>query len=127
MTEAQLLKSIQKTVKDEIRPLKEQVEIVKSKVSKLDLFQNLATDTTRTNKEQLSVINEKLDALQEVKDILEDRVYPSVVEIENTIKAYGDMYKINNDNSKKLDRRLGVVEEKLDIQPPPEFSLAEVA
>lgn len=127
MTDDQLVKIIQKAVKDEIRPLKEHIEIVKSKVNKLDLFQNLATDNSRATKEQLSVVNEKLDMLQEIKETVEDRVYPSVVEIENTIKAYGDMYKINNDNSKKLDKRLGVVEDKLNIQPPPEFSLAEVS
>lgn len=131
MTDPKLVIIIQKAIKDEVRPLKEQVEIVKSKISKLDLFQSANTANIRAVKEQQSVINEKLDSLQqdlqEVKEIQEDRVYPSVVEIENTIKAYGDMYKINNDNSKKLDKRLGVVEEKLSIQPPPEFSLADVS
>ncbi len=135
MTDEQLVKTIQKAikdevkqaVKDEVRPLKEQIEIVKSKVDKLDLFQSLVTNHTRTIKEQLSVVNEKLDALQEIKEIVEDRIYPSVMSIELDIKAYADMYKINNDNSKKLDRRLGVVEDKLDIDPDPEFSLAEVS
>lgn len=84
MTDPQLVKIIQKAIEDEVRPLKEQP----------------------------SVMNEKLDALQEVKEILEDRVYPSAVEIENTIKAYRDMYKINKGSSKKLDKRLGTVEDK---------------
>lgn len=127
MTDNQLVKTIQKAVKDEVRPLKEQVEIVKSKITKLDLFQNLATDNTRDTKEQLSVINEKLDALQEVKEILEDRVYPSVVEIENTIKAYGDMYKINNDNAKKLEKRVETLENQAGVQAPPELTLAGVS
>lgn len=127
MTDQELVKIIQKTIKDEIRPLKEYIEIVKSKISKLDLFQNVATEDTRKIKEQQSVINEKLDALEDVKEILEDRVYPSVVEIENTIKAYGDMYKINNENSKKLEKRLEVAEDKLNIQPDPEFSLVDVS
>jgi hypothetical protein len=38
MTDDQLVKVIQKAVKDEVRPLKEQVEIVKSKVSHLDMY-----------------------------------------------------------------------------------------
>lgn len=134
MTDDQLVKVIQKAVrdevkqavKDEVRPLKEQVEIVKSKVDKLDLFQSLITNQIRAIKEQLSVVNEKLDALQEIKEIVEDRLYPSVVTIELDIKAYGDMYKLNNDNAKKLDHRLKVVEKKSDIKPDPEFSLAEV-
>lgn len=37
------------------------------------------------------------------------------------------MYKINNDNSKKLDKRVEVIENKLNITPDPEFSLAEVS
>ncbi len=131
MTDAQLIKTIQKAVKDEIRPLKDQVEIVKSKISTLDLFQKVTTNNISTIKEQQSVMNEKLGSLQEdlaeVKEIVEERLYPSVMEIELNIKAYGDMYKINNDNSKKLDYRLKVVEEKSGIKPDPEFSLAEVA
>ena len=59
MTDPQLVKIIQKTIKDEVRPLKEQVEIVKSRVSKLDLFQNVGTENIRAIKEQQSVMNEK--------------------------------------------------------------------
>jgi hypothetical protein len=103
MTDDQLIRTIQKAVKDEVkqavkdevRPLKEQIEIVKSKVDKLDLFQSLATNQIRAVKEQLSVVNEKLDALQEIKEIVENRIYPSVMAIEVDIKAYGDAYKIN--------------------------------
>lgn len=95
MTDPQFVKIIQKAIKDEVRPLKEQVEIVKSKISKLDLFQSANTANIRAVKEQQSVMNEKLDALQEVKEILEDRVYPSVVEIENTIKVYGERMLVN--------------------------------
>lgn len=126
MTDEQLVKAIQKVVKDEVRPLKEQVEIAKSKVDKLDLFQSLVVNQIRAIKEQLSVVNEKMDALQEIKEIVEERLYPSVMTIELEIKAYGDMYKINNDNSKKLDHRLKAVEKKSNIKPAPEFSLAEV-
>lgn len=131
MTDVQLLKAIQKTVKDEIRPLKDQVEIVKSKLNSRDFFQSVATENTRTIKEQQSLMNEKLDTLQEdlneVKELQETRIYPSVVEIEHTIKAYGDAYKINDDNARKLEKRVVTLEAHSQIQPPPELSLAEVS
>jgi len=133
MTDDALVKIIQKAVKDEVRPLKEQVEIVKSKVDKLDLFQSVGTENIRSIKEQQSVMNEKLDSLEEVKvtiielkEIVEDRIYPSVVEIEKDIKAYGDMYKINDDNARKLEKRVVTLEDHARIQSPPELSLAEV-
>lgn len=133
MTDDQLIKTIQKAVKDEVRPLKEQVEIVKNKVDKLDLFQSLSTNQIRAVKDQLSVVNEKVDRLETVeedlsklKDVTVKRVYPSVMEIQLAIKAYGDMYKLNNDNAKKLDHRLKVVEERSNIKTDPEYSLAEI-
>lgn len=65
--------------------------------------------------------------LQEVKDTQEERILPSVITIETEIKTYADMYKINNSNSKKLEKRIEVLEDKSDIIPPPEFTLANVA
>lgn len=127
MTDDQLIKTIQKAVKDEVRPLKEHIEIVKSKVDKLDLFQSLATNQIRAVKEQLSVVNEKLDTLQEIKEIVEDRIYPSVMAIELDLKAYGDMYKLNNDNARKLEKRVVTLEGHAHIQSPPELSLADVS
>ena len=141
MTDDQLVKVIQKAVKDEVRPLKEQVEIVKNKISHLDLYSSVTSSNVRSLKEQQSVINEKLDGIDVIKqdltdvksqlsdlnDIIGNRMYPSVLEIEKNITAYGDIYKRNNDNSKKLDKRLVVVEDRLDIHPDPELSLAEVS
>ena len=65
--------------------------------------------------------------LKEVKDTQERQLLPSVVTIETTIKAYGDMYKINNSNSKKLEKRIEVLEDKSGIAPPPEFTLTDVS
>lgn len=144
MTDAQLIKTIQKTVKDEVRPLKEQVEIVKSQVSKLDMYQSGTSHTVRSIKEQQSVINEKLDSLEtvkedvksiqrnleqlnEVKEIIEDRIYPSVMAIELDIKAYGDAYKINNDNARKLEKRVVSIEEHAHIKPSSELLLADIS
>lgn len=135
MTDAQLIKTIQtavkdevkQAVKDEVRPLKEQIEIVKSKVDKLDLFQSLATNQIRAVKDQLSVVNEKLDTLQEIKEVVEDRIYPSVMDIELNIKAYGDMYKINNDSARKLEKRVITLEDHAHIQLNPELLLTDVS
>ncbi len=144
MNEDQLLQAIQKTIKDEVRPLKENLEVIKNKVDKLELFQSTSSGQIRFIREQQSVINEKLDTLEsvktdlslvyedlkklnEIKEIIEDRLYPSVMAIELDIKAYGDMYELNNDNAKKLDHRLKVVESKSNIKPDPEFLLSEAA
>lgn len=67
-------------------------------------------------RDQLSVINEKLDSHT-----------ASLINIESTLTAYGDMYTINNSNSKKLEKRIEVLEDNSDIIPPPEFTLADVS
>jgi hypothetical protein len=131
MTDDQLIKVIQKAVKDEVRPLKDQVEIVKSKVNSRDFFQTVASENTRTIKEQQSIMNEKLDTLQddlkEVKELQANRIYPSVVHTEQTIEAFGDAYKINDDNARKLEKRVVTLENKAYIQPPTELLLADVS
>lgn len=51
----------------------------------------------------------------------------SVVELESTIKGYADMYKVNNSNSNKLEKRIEILEDKSGITPPPELTLTDVA
>ena len=130
MTDDTLVKIIQKAVKDEVRPLKDQVEIIKSKVNSLSLFQSATSDHTRTIKEQQSLMNEKLDTLQEdlskVKEIQDTRIYPSVVHTENTVQAFGDAYKINNDNARKLEKRVIKLEAHAKIKPPEDLLLADI-
>src|SRR3989344_979817 len=131
MTDAQLIKTIQKAVKDEVRPLKDQVEIIKSKVNSRDFFQTVASENTRTIKEQQSIMNEKLDTLQEdlngIKELQENRIYPSVVHTENTIQAFGDAYKINDDNARKLEKRVVTLEDHSQIQPTTELLLVDIS
>ena len=50
----------------------------------------------------------------------------ALVNIESKLDAYGDMYKINNSNAKKLEERIETLEENANITPPPELTLAEV-
>ena len=48
----------------------------------------------------------------------------ALINIEDTIKMYGDMYQINNDNAKKLEKRIDVLEDKGRVVAPPELRLA---
>lgn len=64
----------------------------------------------------LAAINRRLDANT-----------AAIVELESTVKGYADMYKINDSNVRKMEKRLEKVEEKSDIDVPPEFQLADVS
>lgn len=60
----------------------------------------------------LAAINRRLDANT-----------GAVVELEKTVKGYADMYKINDSNIRKMEKRLEPLEEKADVSVPPEFLL----
>lgn len=109
------IRKLQDFIKGELRPLKDLVEIVKRRVDTQEVFADTISHNVKIIKEQQSVMNQKLDAHTE-----------ALVTIEATITAYGDMYKINNSNSKKLEKRLEVLEDKADINPPPELTLADL-
>ena len=50
----------------------------------------------------------------------------ALVSIESKLDAYGDMYKINDSNIRKVEKRLETLEENADITTPTEFILANV-
>lgn len=79
----------------------------------------------------LKRLNEKVDAntatLEQHTEILENKVLPPVAYIEANIKAYKDSYQINGANIRKMQERLETVEEKENIQVPPELQLAPAA
>ena len=89
------IKKLQKLLRDEIRPVKELVEIIKNKVDSQGLFINVTSDNVRSTKEQQYLMNDKLDEHRE-----------SLVTIENKINIYGDMYKLYNDSMNKLAQSL---------------------
>lgn len=76
------------------------------------------------------LLNEALEPIKQTldhhTDVIENQLLPSIVETEQTIKVYADMYKLNNDNMKKLEKRIEPLEHNTGIQPPPELTLAEV-
>lgn len=74
------------------------------------------------------LIDEKLDkfAKGQLVEILDERLDPiklSLIEIESTMKSYSDRYKINDDNIRKIEKRVEVAEDKLKITPSEEHQL----
>lgn len=96
--------------------IKELLEIIKNKVDRLEMFQELTTTQTRTIKDQLSIVNKKLDSHT-----------ASLVTIEKEIKSYADSYKENQRNIERLDTRLNTVEEELAIEPPEDLKVPHFA
>lgn len=60
----------------------------------------------------LKILNDRMDANT-----------AAVVKLESTVNGYGDMYKINDSNIRKMEKRLETVEEDAGIEVPPEFHL----
>ncbi len=126
-----------KNLKDLLRPLKDLLEIIKSKVDKLETFQHVTMQQVRDIKDQQSVMNGKLDNIEERLDDpdtglkrINDRLdvnSASLAVIELEIKGHGDAYKINDSNIRKMEKRLEGVERKEGIEVPPELQLAEIA
>lgn len=96
--------------------IKELLEIIREKVDKLEMFQHVTSEQVRTIKDQMSVVNRKLDTHS-----------ASLVSIESKLDTYGDMYKINQHNIERLDTRLGVAEDKLEIEPPEDLKVPHFA
>jgi len=71
-------------------------------------------------------ITQRLDdpdtGLKRINDRL-DANTTAVMELEKTVKGYGDMYKINKSNIERLDERLSEVEENVNIVSPPELAI----
>ncbi len=66
------------------------------------------------------------EALEPIKQKQESHS-AALVSIESKLNAYGDMYKINDSNVRKVEKRLETLEENVDITPPSEFTLADVS
>lgn len=60
----------------------------------------------------LAAINRRLDANT-----------GAIIALEKTVKGYADMYKINDSNIRKMEKRLETLEEGSSINIPPELQL----
>lgn len=93
-------------------------------------FKKSVNQTLETINRSIGNINQTIETINQTldhhSDVIDNQLLPSVLETENTIKVYGDMYKLNNDNMVKLQKHLEPLENKAGIQPPPELTLAEV-
>ena len=114
------LKKLQILLKDEIKPLKELLEITSHKVKQIDMSQTIMSSQISRIKDQVSVINEKLDdhsAKLDAHTAKLDNHTESLVTIEDTLKGYADMYKVNKEKSEDLDERVTVIEDHLGLTP----------
>lgn len=127
-------KKLEDLLKGAIRPLKELVEVLKSKVDHQELYLVATSSNVKSIKEQQSVINEKLDTQGKKMDILWDQVEKVTMDIEE-VKETQDLHTAvlkrietkvegNSDDIKeKVDKRLTKVENRLGIVPPPELTI----
>lgn len=96
---------------EELKKIKELVEIIVSKIRSIDTNQSISSDQIRMIRDQQSVINGKLDNIEERLDTHTS----SLVKIEATLEGYGDMYKLNKEKSEGLEERMDVIEDQLGI------------
>ncbi len=104
---------------DDIKKIKELLEIVHNKVGKLETHFMARSSTWDLIKGQQSVMNDKLD---EVQETLASHT-GSLMKIESTLEGYADAYKVNKGNIERLDERLAKTEDQLDISVPPELAI----
>ena len=95
---------LKKIIKDEIKPIKELIEVVNHKVGKVDTTQTVLLAQIRMIKDQQSVMNDKLDNHTN-----------SLVKIEDTLGTYADMYKVNKESNEQLEKRVEMIEDNLEI------------
>lgn len=97
-------------------------------------FKQILDEALKPIKEDQAEFREKLDEvssgqeslkqeLAEVKNTIETRVLPPLIYIETTIKGYSDMYKINDSNIRRMEKRLETLEEDAGVDVPPELKL----
>lgn len=97
---------------NDLSNIKELLEIINNKIDLMKALQVAQAATISLTKDQVSVINKKLDAHT-----------ASLMSIESTLAGYADMYKVNDSNVRKVQKRVEVIEKKLDINPPEELSI----
>lgn len=105
-------KKLKQLVREELRPVKEIVELIKKKVDNQELHIDVTSHNTRVVKEQQSVINEKLDSHS-----------AAFVNIEAKLDGFTDSYKINQHNIERVDTRLTTVEEELKVEVPEDLKV----
>lgn len=110
---------------DDIKRIKELVEIVAKKIRGIETQQDLMSAQVRMIKDQQSVMNDKLDTIDDTLDdhtkLLNqhtgklDNHTAALMKIEDTLEGYADMYKVNKEKNDELEERVETIEDKLDL------------
>lgn len=106
------LKAIGKLIKDGIRSLKEDVEIVKSKVTRTDARLGVIAIEVRDIRDKQSVLNEKVD---ESSARLEEKVDVGFTHLEERIDGTLTYASNIEDERHKNDKRITRLEQKLGL------------
>jgi chromosome segregation ATPase len=89
---------------DDIKKIKDLVEIIVNKIRSIETHQNVMAEQVRTIKDQQSVMNDKLD-----------NHTASLMNIEATLEGYSDMYKVNKEKNEELEERVDLIEDQLGV------------
>lgn len=100
------------------KTLKKHTEILGAHSKALESHSKTLVSVTKTLVSHSKTLKAQAATLEILKS--------SVLTIETTNAVYGDMYKINDDNSRKLEKRIGVLEDNAGIEAPPELTLLKV-
>lgn len=106
------LKKIGEVVRETVRPLKELIEILSSKVNKQELYVVTTASNVKSLKDQQSVINEKLDELK--KQVSDPKT--GLKRINEKMDALWDQ---TSELTVGADKRLRTVEAHAGIAAPP--------
>ena len=105
---------------DDLKKLKELLEIIGNKVGKLETHLTFRSAALDLIKDQQSVINEKLDGLDEKTERVEDKLdalTADVMDLQDQTKAIWDKISLEDDKNK---REINEIKEHLGIPTPTE-------
>lgn len=112
MDENKLRLIVKEVVSEAVSPIRQQLNSVTTKldsvVTRLDGIEGQLNDSDTG----LAAINRRLDSNT-----------AAVMELESTVNGYADMYKINDSNIRRMEKRLEPLEEKVGVNIPPEYQL----
>ena len=96
---------------DDLKKIKDLVEIVVNKIRGVELHQGVMAEQVRTIRDQQSIMNYKLDMIEE----RQEGHTGSLVKIEATLKGYADMYKVNKEKNEEIVERVEIIEQQVGL------------
>src|SRR3989344_5139702 len=118
------LKPVVKTQKEHTKTLESHTKTLESHTKTLESHTKTLESHTKTLESVTKTLILLNSSVASVKATLREHsetlgsLNSSVLNIETTNAVYGDMYKINNDNSKKLEKRFITLEDNAEIEAP---------